>query len=188
MRKIKAFLEHDKTVTKFSKKKELLDQIVLCSIAMIGSLLMSIMNIIQRSYLMLVFTGASTIIMLIAIIIGHLTKKSMLLKMSFATLFFVIFSYYAIIGGNDGFAALWMILAPYVLLIAVDFKIGFACSTGYLIVLIAICFWLVFQCCTALILHLQFFVQFVLEITNTNLLKIRRNLSASVPMIYRQVY
>lgn len=50
----------------------------------------------------------------------------------------VIFTLYTIMGGNDGFAALWLITATYAVMIAIDFKTGFVIGLYYLIMLLMV--------------------------------------------------
>lgn len=110
-------------------------------IALIASLafaVMSLLNVKEGSYLMLATTAGSSICLLIGYSFCRNKNRCALLKSIFYIIFIVVFTAYTVLGGNEGFASLWLITATYAVMIAIDFKAGFLISLYYLLVLLLV--------------------------------------------------
>jgi diguanylate cyclase (GGDEF)-like protein len=67
-------------------------------------------------------------------------KNVCILRVVDLVVFLVVLTFFTVIGGNEGFAILWLLLAPYIAMIVVDIKNGFFISLYYLIMLMML-FW-----------------------------------------------
>ncbi len=136
----KKIFEYDKYVQKHQKEGLMKQTIAAASLNAFVFLLLSIVNIVEKSYFMLYFTGISFIILLITILIGVKTKNQKWIDYLSIILFTIVFSVFLIFGGNDGFAALWVILVPCISMLLFDMTAGFI-SSCYFLLLLIICFW-----------------------------------------------
>ena len=78
----------------------------------ISFLVLSIANIVQNSTTMLILTSVSAILVLISTIIGVVIKREQFISRAIVICCTAIFTAFVIIGGNNGFAALWLTLIP----------------------------------------------------------------------------
>lgn len=107
-------------------------------IAAVAFAVMSFLNIRESSYAMLVTTSVSAVFLLIGYFISKYAKKHVFLQIVFYIIFIVVFTMYTLRGGNDGFAILWLIIATYAVMLAIDFRAGFVISAYYLIMLLLV--------------------------------------------------
>lgn len=107
-------------------------------IAAFGFTIMSVLNIKQNSFVMLGTTSISAIFLVIGYFVSKYKNNSAFLRVIFYIIFIIIFTSYTVMGGNDGFAALWLVIATYAVMIAIDFKAGFIISVYYLIMLLLV--------------------------------------------------
>ena len=135
---IKQILYADRTVSELRRQQEWSNQEGIVLIASLSFLVMSLLNVAERSYEMLVTTAVSSLL-LAGWQIGRKKKNIALLQNAFLLAFLVVFSVYTVIGGNRGFAALWLILVPYVAM-AVNLRKGFCISLYYQLMLVLL-FW-----------------------------------------------
>lgn len=103
-------------------------------------LILSITNIFAESYLMLVATMFGCFICLITAFIAIKTKKIKYSVYSSIILCSLTFATFVVIGGNDGFASLWIALLPIFAMAIMDFMAGFITSIVLQIFLIIV-FW-----------------------------------------------
>lgn len=106
----------------------------------IAFMVMSIVNIIQQSSLMLCLTLAGAILEIIGAIIGYYSKKYIYPCIFSIVSSLVLFTFFAIIGGNDGFAILWIILFPCLSIAMCDLKMSLF-GDLYLLLFCMISFW-----------------------------------------------
>lgn len=114
--------------------------IIMSILIAIAYIVMSIANIIQKSSLMLYLTFAGVVLEIIGTIIGYYSKKFVYPCIFSVVNNLVLFTFFAIIGGNDGFAILWIILFPCLSIAMCDFKMSF-CGDLYLLLFCVISFW-----------------------------------------------
>lgn len=136
--KIKFILYIDNFVSKHREEEEHYNQEGIGLIAALAFFVMSLLNIKQRSFMMLITTGMSALFLLIGYVISRYKHNTVFLKGVFYSIFVAVFTFYTIEGGNEGFAALWLITATYAVMLAIDFKAGFVISTYYFIMLILV--------------------------------------------------
>lgn len=138
LKKINQILYMDRFVTEHTAEDERKNQEGVALIAAASFAVMSLLNIKQESFVML----GTTIFGAVLFVLGYLTsrymKKPALLRVAYYITFIVIFTSYTIVGGNDGFAVLWLIIATYAVMISVNFKAGFLISLYYLIMLLLV--------------------------------------------------
>ena len=102
--------------------------------------IMSYMNFIQSQYEMLI----ATIVLMLAFIsifaLGFVTKSEKIIASLFCVLLSVLGIYFALTGGNDGFAILWSLLFPTFIILFVGFGYGIYIGV-FLEVFFIILFW-----------------------------------------------
>lgn len=136
--KIKRILHADVFVSKYKAENEHRNQRGIALIAMAAFLVMSVLNIKQHSPAMFVTTSVSALFLLVGYILSRYRNQSAFLRTIFYIIFILIFTSYTIMGGNEGFAALWLVVATYAVMVGIDFKAGFAISLYYLVMLLLV--------------------------------------------------
>ena len=158
IKKVRHVLFADAFVTEHRAADEHRNQRGIALIAIAAFIVMSFLNIKQDSFMMLATTSISAVFLAIGYLLSKYKKITAFLRIIFYIIFIVIFTSYTILGGNDGFAALWLVIATYAVMIAIDFKAGFLISCYYLIMLL-----LVFNGPCAFLLQFDYNQTFVLR-------------------------
>ena len=134
------FLVRDENNYKHNKEKRK-NMVIFCLSVFIITSFTSLMNLYIGSWLMAAstfFIGISSVVFFILL----LKKKDVT---DFAMNFYVfslsaIFTYYFIIGGNEGFAALWIVLVPFFIVLVGSSRQLIYISAYFLIFLILFCY------------------------------------------------
>lgn len=159
--KIKKLIRYDNEIEK-KQGAQRLNVIAITGILIsISFLVLSIANIVQNSTTMLILTSVSAILVLISTIIGVVIKREQFISRAIVICCTAIFTAFVIIGGNNGFAALWLTLIPCISILLFDMKVGFICSTYFLIFLI-IFFWTPLRSCLLFDYGTTFYLRFPL--------------------------
>ena len=128
----------DEFVSTHKAEDEHRNQRGIALIAIAAFLVMSILNVKQRSYAMLATTGISAVFLAIGYLLSRYKNRTAFLRVIFYIIFIIIFTSYTVMGGNEGFSALWLVIATYAVMIAIDFKAGFLISLYYLVMLLLV--------------------------------------------------
>lgn len=129
-------LYRDAYVSARKAEEESRNQRGIALISCVAFLVMSLLNIMQESYIMLATTGGSALFLLIGYFLSKFKHNDLFLRMVYYTIFMVVFTAYTLKGGNDGFAALWLVIATYAVMSTIDFKMGFVISCYYMLMLL----------------------------------------------------
>lgn len=97
-------------------------------------LIMSAVNIYQKSWAMFGTTFLGAVISCVFGIIGGCRKKEGIVAAGISVCLIIMFSFYALTGGNDGFAILWILLIPAAMPL-MNFRSGMLVSSYFLIFL-----------------------------------------------------
>lgn len=97
-------------------------------------LIMSAVNIYQKSWAMFQTTVLGAAITCVFAIVGGYKKKEGIVRAGICVCVIIMFSLYALTGGNDGFAILWILLIPAAMPL-LNFRSGMLISTYFLIFL-----------------------------------------------------
>lgn len=97
-------------------------------------LIMSAVNIYQKSWAMFQTTVFGAAITCVFAIVGGCKKKEGIVRAGICVCVIIMFSLYALTGGNDGFAILWILLIPAAMPL-LNFRSGMLISTYFLIFL-----------------------------------------------------
>lgn len=135
---IKHILVVDAIVSQHQAEEQRHNQQGIALIAAIAFAVMSLLNIKEHSLLMLATTSGSSLFLLIGYFVSKYKHNASFLRGILYVIFVVVFTSYLIAGGNDGFAALWLVTATYAVMLAIDFKMGFLISCYYLILLLLV--------------------------------------------------
>ena len=104
-------------------------------IAIAAFLVMSLLNVYQHSLFMLVTTVGGAFLITVCLLIGWKKKSTEPVEMSFMVILMVLFTFYTLCGGNEGFALLWVIFVPFMFMMMVDLKKGLFLSAYFLALL-----------------------------------------------------
>lgn len=136
LQSVRHILYADHFVSTQKAKEERRNQQGIALIAMGASAIMSLLNLRQGSFAMLGATTISAIFLYIGYLVSKYKHRDAFLKWIFYILLVVIFTSYTVMGGNEGFSALWLIVGAYAVMIGIDLKAGFLISLYYLIMLV----------------------------------------------------
>ena len=121
---------------KQAQRQERWDQMKnLTVMAIAAFLLMSFAYICQHSYLMLATTLGSAALLGLCLAQSWKDKHIEVLEDALCGLLLVLFTFYILIGGNDGFALLWVVFIPFMFMTMVDLKKGMILSIYFLLML-----------------------------------------------------
>lgn len=113
-------------------------------------LIMSAVNIYQKSWVMFETTVLGAVVACVFAIIGGCKKKESIVGAGICVCVIIMFSFYAVIGGNDGFAILWILLIPAAMPL-LNFYSGILVSSYFLIFL-----FLLFYSPLSVLLHYEY--------------------------------
>lgn len=108
-------------------------------ITIAGFLLMSAMNVYQHSNYMLATTLEASFALALGLLVGWRKKRIFPVELAFFVLLLVLLTGYILVGGNQGFALLWVILVPP-LFTMLSVKLGLILS-GYFLALLVLTFY-----------------------------------------------
>lgn len=104
-------------------------------LAIAALLVMSLLNVIQHSYFMLISTLCAAALLLLSLVKCWKDRHIELLEDAFFVVLLVLFTLFILTGGNDGFSLLWVIFVPFMCMTIVDLKKGLILSTYFLLLL-----------------------------------------------------
>lgn len=123
-------------IASHNKETEWRNKAALTLIASAAFLIMSVLNVAQRSYDMLYTTVGSAIILIVDYLISRKKQNVRLIQITMITVVTFMFTGYVITGGNEGFAALWLIIIPFLAMLVADMRYGFLMSLYFMVFLI----------------------------------------------------
>lgn len=135
---IKQFLSIDRYVSKHTAEDTRKNQEGVALIAAASFAVMSLLNVKQKSFVMLGTTVFGAALFVLGYLASRSMKKPALLRAAYYITYIVVFTSYTLMGGNDGFAVLWLIIATYAMMISIDFKAGFFIGLYYLLMLLLV--------------------------------------------------
>lgn len=104
-------------------------------ICIVSFLIMSVVNIVVRSYVMFATTLVSALVLIYFLYDSWNDHETKYLEWAYVAVFGVVCTYYILVGGNDGFAILWIVFIPILFTLMIDAKKGIALSTYFLLLL-----------------------------------------------------
>ena len=128
-------LEAEKRIEDYRRDEQwhhLRDISVIC---IVSFLIMSVVNIVVRSYVMFATTLVSALVLCYFLYDSWTDHETKYLEWAYVVVFGVVCTYYTLVGGNDGFAILWIVFIPIVFTLMIDAKKGIALSTYFLLLL-----------------------------------------------------
>lgn len=137
-REIIRVLSQKRIETEESKRNERRNKMIVYGILTLVSLVLTILNIVNKYWLMTGTTAALTLICVICILVVWKTDNHIWPDILLSVGIGFLFSYYAASGQNDGFAILWILLVPAVGMLLLSFKAGLILSTYFLVFIVVI--------------------------------------------------
>ena len=128
-------LQAEKRVEEYRRDEQWRQLRDIAMICIAGFLLMSILNIMEQSYVMLATTLGSAAVLAFTLYVCWEDKHPGTLEWAFFSVFLVLCTGYIIIGGNDGFSLFWVMLIPILFILMVDAVKGIILSTFFLVLL-----------------------------------------------------
>lgn len=119
------------------EKRDIKTLVLVSSLMSLCCIFMSIVNIYKHSDL-LFSTILGAVLFLAAAVACWLSKSRRVGTSIAAVAVAVMFSWYAVTGGNDGFAILWILLVPSISLLACGFREGLFLSVYFALFLMAL--------------------------------------------------
>ena len=135
---LQPLLEAEKRIKEYRRDKywgQLRNMTIICIAAF---LVMSVLNVIQKSYVMLATTLGSAAVLAYFLREAQEKKTTKVLEWTITGVFGLVCTYYILFGGNDGFAILWVSLVPLTFMLMIDAVKGIALSVYFQIVLVLV--------------------------------------------------
>ncbi|MCQ4637027.1 GGDEF domain-containing protein [Anaerovorax odorimutans] len=136
--KIKDILYMDRYILERESRARDRNQRGIAVIAAAVFVVMSLLNIKQHSSVMLATTSLSAVFLVIGYFLSKYKGNSKFLRGMFYLIFMAVFTLYTVMGGNEGFAALWLLVATYAVMISIDFRVGFIISAYHFVMLMLV--------------------------------------------------
>lgn len=133
---IKEILAENKYVVQRNHEQKWKNSAGVTLLAATGFFVMSFLNVYHKSYVMLYSTAFCSIMLYLDYLVARRKQNLFLIHSLLMPIITVTFTYYVIIGGNNGFAALWLIIVPLTAMLMTDLKYGFFMSLYFLVFLI----------------------------------------------------
>ena len=128
-------LQMEQTIKEYRREEQWLQVRNITLMAVLSFLLMSVLNAYQHSLFMLVSTLSSAFVLLACLLAGWKKKNTGPVEVAYLIVFLLLFTYYILVGGNDGFAILWVVFVPILYMLMIDVKKGLFLSIYFLVLL-----------------------------------------------------
>lgn len=138
LKKVFAVINDSSHETIETKKSRFTIKGIVALLLGICALILSLINLFTKMYFMMVSTLVMTATFSICALLLLKFKKETLSEVLIALTIVVVFTYYALFGQNEGFAILWIVLAPAIATLFFSFKRGIVVSTYFFLLLIFI--------------------------------------------------
>lgn len=138
VQKIKTILAENDYVVQHDHDLEWKNNAGITLLVAVAFLIMSFINVNQKSYSMLFSTASCSLIMFAGYFLTRKSHNLTLLHFLMFPIIMITFTMYAVIGGNNGFAVLWLIIVPPIAMVMADFKYGFLMSLYFQVLLLLI--------------------------------------------------
>lgn len=132
---IDPLIQAEKRIEEYRSKeqwKQMRDIAIICIAAF---LIMSVLDLLQRSYAMLATSLGSACVLAYCLRESWFQKNTKLMEWTFVGVFGALCTYYVFFGGNEGFSILWLIFVPFLFTLMIDAVKGIALSAYFLVLL-----------------------------------------------------
>lgn len=134
-RLIVPLLQAEKRIEEYRSSEQWKQMRDMCLICIAAFLVMSVLNLIQRSYVMLASTLGSAAVLAYFLEWSWHTQNTKMLEWTFVAVFGVLCTCYVFYGGNEGFSILWLVLVPFLFTLMIDALKGIVLSFYFLVLL-----------------------------------------------------
>lgn len=136
----KEILERERFLEAHTDASDFEPKLYMQILTALAFLALSLVNVFSKSYFMLAFTLAGCVVNGISSYVAKKVGKGRVCAISSIATCSLLFGFFVIYGGNDGFACLWVTLLPLMAMAVMDFAVGFGASVFFQIFLIIV-FW-----------------------------------------------
>ena len=137
---VKNVFERDRFVEKYKKAATFKSKLFLQIIVSLAFLLLTIANVFARSYVMLILTASGCAVNILFVLLAKRLNNGNLCALSSIATCSLLFAFFVIYGGNDGFACLWVVLLPFLSMVVMNFRIGL-CASAFFQAFLIVVFW-----------------------------------------------
>ena len=135
IRRLKDLFAADLAIKADRRRKQWTQTRNITILTILSFLVMSLLNFFQHSVFMLFTTLGSAAGLLACLVSSWKAQRTETLENGYFVLLLLLFTYYILAGGNDGFAVLWVIFVPFMFMTMIDLKRGLILSLYFLILL-----------------------------------------------------
>lgn len=139
-RLVMPLLQAEKRIKEYRSAEQWKQVRDICLLCIAAFLVMSVLNLIQRSYVMLVSTLGSAAVLAYFLEWSWHSRNTTMLEWTLVAVLGVLCTYYVFRGGNEGFSILWLALVPFLFTLMIDALKGIVLSS-YLLVLLFLTFY-----------------------------------------------
>ena len=133
--KLRTVIDNDRYVSEHNRKGELRAQDGIILISAAAYMIMSVLNAIQSSEMMLMITGGCSGFLIILYLITRVYRNISFSRAVYLIINMIVLTFFELNGGNMGFATLWITFVPFLAMFLVDLKRGFFVSLYFFIML-----------------------------------------------------
>ena len=131
-----SLFQAEKAIKRYRREEQWQQSRTVTIFTIAAFLIMSALNIYERSWLMLATTLGAALLLFLSLKLGRLLKKNTIpIEAAFFLILLVLFTYYVLYGGNNGFALLWVVFIPFLYMTMMNVKLGIALSVYFLLLL-----------------------------------------------------
>ena len=133
--KMRTVIDTDRYVSEHNRKGELRAQDGIILISAAAYMIMSVLNAVQSSEMMLMITGGCSGFLVILYLITRVYRNISFSRAAYLIINMIVLTFFELYGGNMGFATLWIIFVPFLAMFLIDLKRGFFVSLYFFIML-----------------------------------------------------
>lgn len=125
----------EKSIKRYRRREQWEQTRTLTLFAIAAFLLMSALNVLERSWVMLFTTLGAALLLGCCLKLCRVFRSTIPVELAFFAILLVEFTYYTLAGGNDGFAVLWVVFIPFLYMMMMSVRLGIALSIYFLLLL-----------------------------------------------------
>lgn len=133
-----SLFQAEKAIKRYRRAEQWQQSRTITIYAIAAFLVMSALNVYQRSWIMLGTTLGGALLLFCSLKLGRAFKSTVPIEVAFFVVLLVLFTYYTLAGGNNGFAILWVVFIPFLYMMMMSVKLGLVLSTYFLLLLVLV--------------------------------------------------
>lgn len=135
-----SLFQAEKAIKRYRREEQWQQTRAITIFTIAAFLIMSCLNVYEHSWVMLATTLGAALLLLLCLKLGKVFKSTIPVEIAFFIILLVLFTYYILCGGNNGFAILWVVFIPFLYMMMMNVKLGIVLSV-YLLLLLFLVFY-----------------------------------------------